>query len=80
MNQDIEELLKHVGRYLLDRPDQMTITEENENGATVFRVSVHEEDRGHIIGKGGRIAESLRTLIRASGAITDDRFHLEIVD
>lgn len=80
MNQDIEDLLHYVGRYLLDYPSQLEVQTETENGTTTFLLDVHHEDRGQIIGKGGRTAKALRSVIRASGALHDERFQLEIVD
>jgi predicted RNA-binding protein YlqC (UPF0109 family) len=74
------DLIEYVGRYLLDYPRQMDLEVDRENGTTVYRLDVHEKDRGKIIGKGGRTAQALRSVIRASGALSDEQFQLEIVD
>lgn len=80
MHEDVQELLRYVGRYLLDRPDQMTVDQTEDGGAIVFRLDVHDDDRGKLIGKGGETASALRSVIRASGALRDEQFQLEILD
>ncbi|MFB6344833.1 MAG: KH domain-containing protein [bacterium] len=80
MEADVEELIRYVGRYLLKRPDYLDIEVESDNGKTLLLVSVHEQDRGRMIGRGGRTAQSLRTLVRTSGALNDEQYRMRIVD
>ncbi len=80
MHEDVQELIRYVGRYLLQRPDQLSVEESEDNGTVVFQVSVGDDDRGKLIGDGGETAEALRALIRASGALRDERFQLTIRD
>jgi predicted RNA-binding protein YlqC (UPF0109 family) len=58
----------------------VSVEEVDEDGALVIRLRVAEDDVGRVIGRGGRIARALRTVVRASGARGDRRVVLEIVD
>ncbi len=80
MIDEARDLIEYVGRYLLDYPQRMEVEVEHRHGTTVFRLEVHEEDRGKIIGKGGRTAQGRRSIIKASGALHDERYQFEIVD
>ena len=80
MHEDVQELLRYVGRYLLERPDQLVVEESQDDGTVVFELTVHDDDRGKLIGKGGETAEALRAVIRAAGALQDEQFQLTIRD
>lgn len=80
MTADVEELIRYVGRFLLERPDYLEVETEEDQGKVVYRVSVHEKDRGRIIGRGGRTAQSLRSIVRASGGLSGKQFRMEIND
>jgi predicted RNA-binding protein YlqC (UPF0109 family) len=80
VHEDVQELLRYVGRYLLERPDQLIVEESQDDGTVVFELTVHEDDRGKLIGKGGETAEALRAVIRAAGALRDEQFQLTIRD
>lgn len=80
MEGDVEELIQYVGRFLLERPDYLDIEKREDDDKTLLLVSVHENDRGRIIGRGGRTAQSLRTLVRASGALRDEQYRMQILD
>jgi hypothetical protein len=75
----VEELLAYLARNLVDRPDEVRVERTERDGAVVLELHVAEADLGKVIGKGGRIARALRTLVRASGAKADERRLLEIV-
>jgi predicted RNA-binding protein YlqC (UPF0109 family) len=75
-----EELVEYLARRLVDRPDDVRVERDERDGATVILLHVHEEDRGKVIGRGGRIVRALRTLVRASGARRDERTLLEIAE
>jgi predicted RNA-binding protein YlqC (UPF0109 family) len=64
----------------VESPDAVEVYEVEEDGALVIRLQVAEDDLGRVIGRGGRIARALRTLVRASGAHGDRRLMLEIVE
>jgi uncharacterized protein len=74
------DLVEYVARRLVDRPDEVSVDEAEEDGALVIRLHVAAEDLGRVIGRGGRIARALRTLVRAGGVHGDRRVLLEIVE
>jgi predicted RNA-binding protein YlqC (UPF0109 family) len=75
------ELIEYVTPWLVDNPDDVTITEvESESGGLILEVSVHPDDMGKIIGKRGRIIHSLRTLARAAGQRDGNSVMVEVVD
>ena len=74
------ELLDYLARRLVDEPDAVRVEEVDEEGALVLRLHVAPDDVGKVIGRQGRIARALRTLVRAGGAHEGRRIVLEIVD
>jgi predicted RNA-binding protein YlqC (UPF0109 family) len=76
----VEELLAYLARNLVDQPDEVRVERTERDGAVVLRLHVAEEDIGKVIGRQGRIARALRTLVRASGGRRQERALLEIVD
>ena len=74
------ELLAHLARQLVDEPDAVEVNEVQQEGATVLQLRVAKEDVGKVIGRQGRIARALRTIVRASGAHQNERVQLEIVN
>ena len=75
------QFLEYVTPWLVDNPDDVSITEtEGEGDATILEVSVHPDDMGKIIGKQGRIIRSLRTLARAAGQRDGHSVMVEVVD
>ena len=74
------ELVEYLARRLVDSPDAVSVEEVEEDGALVIRLRVASEDLGRVIGRGGRIARALRTLVRAGGAHGDRRVLLKIVE
>jgi predicted RNA-binding protein YlqC (UPF0109 family) len=76
----LEELVTYLARSLVDNPDEVTVTRTERDGATVFELRVAGPDVGKVIGRQGRIARALRTIVRASGAHQNERVQLEIVN
>ncbi|HYZ79428.1 MAG TPA: KH domain-containing protein [Gaiellaceae bacterium] len=74
------ELLDYLARRLVDEPDAVRVEEVEEEDALVLRLRVAPDDVGKVIGRQGRIARALRTLVRAGGAHEGRRIVLEIVD
>jgi uncharacterized protein len=74
------ELLEDLARRLVDEPDAVRVEEVEEDGVLVLRLHVAEADRGKVIGRQGRIARALRTVVRAGSARERRRVQLEIVD
>lgn len=73
------ELVAYLARQLVDRPDAVTVEEETRDDAVVLRLRVAPEDVGKVIGRQGRIARSLRAIVRAGGGRDRPRTLLEIV-
>jgi predicted RNA-binding protein YlqC (UPF0109 family) len=76
----LAELLADLARRLVDEPDAVRVEQVEEDGALVLRLHVAEADRGKVIGRQGRIARALRTVVRAGAAREGRRVQLEIVD
>jgi predicted RNA-binding protein YlqC (UPF0109 family) len=76
----MKELLELIARALVDQPEQVEVTEVQEDQTTVFELKVAPEDLGKVIGKQGRTAKSLRTVLSAAGAKARKRVALEIID
>ena len=63
----MEDLLKAIASGLVEKPEEISVTsEEGENGVTVYHLHVAEDDMGRVIGKQGRIAKAIRTVVRAA--------------
>lgn len=76
----MEELLEYLAKSLVDRPDEVRVVRTERDDAVVLQLHVAAEDVGKVIGRQGRIARALRTLVRASGGHRNERAVLEIVD
>ena len=77
----MDELLAELARRLVDEPDAVRVEQvEGDDGALVLRLHVAEGDVGKVIGRQGRIARALRTVVRAGGPNAGRRLQLEIVD
>jgi uncharacterized protein len=74
------ELVEYLACRLVEQADQVSVEEVDEDGTLVIRLHVAPEDLGRVIGRGGRIARALRTLVRAGGAHGDRRVVLEIAE
>jgi predicted RNA-binding protein YlqC (UPF0109 family) len=76
----VEDLLAYVARKLVDKPDEVRVVRSERNGEVVLELHVAKDDLGKVIGRQGRIARALRTIVRASGAKANERRLLEIVE
>ena len=74
------ELLAYLARQLVDEPDAVSVKEEEREGAIVLMLSVAKDDVGKVIGRQGRLAEALRTLVAATAHHHGIRATLEIRD
>ena len=76
----MEELLVSIASGLVQNPEavKVTVDEPNENGVTVLHLSVAEGDMGRVIGKQGRIAKAIRTVMRAAANKSDMNIAVEI--
>ena len=76
----MKELLEYIAKQIVENPDEVeVIQEEEEEGKIVLKLKVADEDKGRIIGKRGRIAESIRAILRVKAVKTDKHVFLDIV-
>lgn len=75
----MKELLEMIAKTLVDNPDEVTVTVIEEEFNTVLELRVAQEDMGKIIGKRGRIARAIRTLIKAYAIKEKKRVLVEII-
>ena len=75
----MKELVEYIAKSIVNAPDDVVVTEaESEEGITL-KLQVADDDKGRVIGKQGRIAEAIRSLIRVKAAKAGTRVSLEIV-
>ncbi len=75
-----QELILYIAKALVDKPDEVEVEEFDEDGTTVYELTVAEDDLGKVIGKQGRTARALRTVLSAAAAKTRVRAVLEILE
>ncbi|HUS80873.1 MAG TPA: KH domain-containing protein [Armatimonadota bacterium] len=75
----MRELVELMVKSLVDNPDEARVNEVAGESITVFEVSVNESDLGKVIGKGGRIANAMRTIIKAAATKHDRKATVEIL-
>jgi len=77
----MKELLEYLARGLVDHPDEVRVTEVHEDdGSVVLELSVADDDYGNVIGRGGRTAAALRTVVKSAAAKDRRRVFVDIVD
>ncbi len=76
----MRELVEFLVRALVENPDAVEVEEFDEDGDLVLEVSVAADDLGRVIGRGGRIANAIRTVARAAGSRDDRRVIVDILD
>ena len=74
------QVIEYLAKALVDDPDQVKITESDDGDRIVIRLDVAEGDWGKVIGKGGRIASSMRSMMKVAAVKEDVRVGLEIGD
>jgi len=77
----MKELLEYLARGLVEHPDEVRVNEvEEDDGAIVLELSVADDDYGNVIGRGGRTAAALRTVVKAAAVKSKRRVFVDIVD
>ena len=76
----MKDLIADIAKALVDQPDRVSVTEIEGNNTNVLELSVAKSDMGKIIGKQGRNAYAIRTILSAASGKTRRRYVLEIVD
>ena len=75
----MQELLTFVAQSLVDHPDQVSVTMTEGPEAVILELNVAEEDMGKVIGKQGRIAKAIRTVVKAASVHSDKPVFVEII-
>ena len=77
----MRELLEFLARQLVEEPDGVTVEQfEEDDGTVVLELSVSDDDYGRVIGRGGRTANALRTVVKAAAVRQERRVLVDIVD
>ena len=77
---DMVALVEYIARNLVDVPEEVRVTsKEGEDGSTVIELTVAKDDMGKVIGKQGRIAKAIRTVVRAASVKSESKYVVEIV-
>jgi predicted RNA-binding protein YlqC (UPF0109 family) len=74
------DVVEYLAKALVDNPDEVRVTETEDRGRITVRLDVAEDDFGKVIGKGGRIATALRSMVKVAAVKEDVRANLEIGD
>ncbi|HJX39275.1 MAG TPA: KH domain-containing protein [Anaerolineae bacterium] len=75
----MRELVEYMAKLLVDNPDQVEVTEVSATRSVILELRVAREDMGRVIGKQGRVANAMRTLLKVAAAKQGKRAILEIV-
>ena len=75
----MQELIEYIARNLASKPDEVKVTVEMEDDRIILRLEVAQEDKGKIIGRQGRVAQAMRTILRVAAIKEGSRVMLEIV-
>ncbi len=76
----MKEMLETIAKYLVNNPDQVTVTEVEGEQSVILELRVAQEDMGRVIGKEGKIAKAIRTLVKANAAKLNKRVNVEIIE
>lgn len=79
-NPMLKDLIEYLAKSLVDHPDQVSVNEVEGNTVTILELSVVPEDLGKVIGKQGRTAKAMRSLLLAAGVKARKKAILEIVE
>ena len=77
---DLKSLVEYMGKSLVDVPDEVRVSEISGDQSTVFELKVDKSDLGKVIGKQGRTARALRTILNAAASKSKKRTVLEIIE
>lgn len=75
----MKELLEQIARALVDHPENVSVTEVEEEGELILELRVADDDMGKVIGKQGRIAKAIRVVMKAAAVNDDRKVSVEIV-
>ena len=75
-----EQVLTYIAKSLVDNPDEVQVFSVEEDGETVLELRVHPDDMGKVIGKRGRTAKAIRTMVKAAATREGTNVAVEIVE
>ncbi len=75
----MKELIEYIAKSIADVPDEVVVTEETDEQGITLKLQVADEDKGRVIGKQGRVAQAMRTLLWVKAAKAGTRANLEIL-
>lgn len=76
----MQDLIEHIARSLVEDPTQVLVTSSERGNTVRFYLQVAKEDMGRVIGRSGRVANAIRTLLRVAAIHQDMRAELDVVD
>ena len=75
----MNKVLEDIAKALVEHPEDVTVTEVEKDGSIVLELRVNKDDMGKVIGKQGRIAKAIRTVVKAAASREDKRVVVEII-
>jgi predicted RNA-binding protein YlqC (UPF0109 family) len=75
----MKDLVGVIAKALVSNPEEVTVTETTDNDATIYELHVASEDMGKVIGKQGRIAKAIRTVVKAAATRENKKVIVEII-
>ncbi len=75
----MKELVEYIARSIASEPDEVKVTEEEDDGRIILRLEVAPDDKGKVIGRQGRVAQAMRVMLRVAAVKEDTHAVLEIV-
>lgn len=75
----MKELVEIIAKALVDSPDEVVVTEETEGNTIILKLKVAQEDMGKVIGKQGRIAKAIRSVVKAAASKEDKKVVVDIL-
>lgn len=76
---NMKELIEYIAKSIVNKPEEVVVTEERDSDRVVLKLQCAQEDMGRVIGKQGRVAQAMRTLLRVMAVREGVRANLEIV-
>jgi hypothetical protein len=75
----VRELVEFIAKELVDHPEEVSVTEVDKDDIMTLELRVHPDDMGKVIGKQGKIAKAIRTVVKAASMKENKKVHVEIV-
>lgn len=76
----MKELIEYIARSLVDHPEEVQVTQRNSGGRVNLELQVAKEDMGRVIGKGGKVANAIRILLRVAASAEGKSVNLDVIE